>query len=106
MGSVSMQISRISENLRVVQNEIAMLACEELELSFAEIEFGEPDVNALRMVKSSVDHLRQVLRSYIDLASEQMTADLREFQSARMEQTTQILRYACQGTADSRRRRL
>jgi len=98
MGSVPMRISRISENLRLIQNEIAILTGEELESSLHEEPFGEPDVHALRKVKSSVDHLRQVLRTYIDFASAQVGyQDSEDFQTARTERTTQILRYACQG---------
>jgi LPS O-antigen subunit length determinant protein (WzzB/FepE family) len=93
-----MRISRISENLRIIQKEISLLAAEELESSLREEPFGEPDVKALRKVKSSVDHLRQVLRTYIDFASAQVDAqDPEEFQAARAERTTQILRFACQG---------
>jgi LPS O-antigen subunit length determinant protein (WzzB/FepE family) len=98
MGSVPMRISRISENLHIIQKEISLLAAEELESSLGEEPFGEPDVKALRKVKSSVDHLRQVLRTYIDFASAQVDAqDSEEFQAARAERTTQILRFACQG---------
>lgn len=101
MGSVPLRISRISENLRVIQSEISFLAGQELESSYKEEPLGEPDVHALRKVKSSVDHLRQVLRTYIDFASAQIgepdEPDAEEFQRLRSERTTQILRYACQG---------
>lgn len=98
MGSVPMRISRISESLRLIQNEIALLTGEEFDASSREEPFSEPDVFALRKVKCSVDHLRQVLRTYIDFASAQVeNQDSEEFQAARAERTTQILRFACQG---------
>ena len=94
MGSFPLRISRISDNLRSIQNEITLLTGNDLEDSDAPL--GEPDVKALRKVKLSVDHLRQVLRTYIDFANAQMQ-DSEEFQAARAERTSQILRYACQG---------
>lgn len=98
MGSVPLRITRISENLRVIQNEIAQLAGKELETALGQRSLAEQDVTALRKVKSSVDHLRQVLRTYIDFASAQVASqDPEEFQAARTERTTQILRYACDG---------
>lgn len=99
MGSVPLRIHRISENLRLIQNEIALLASADLEaLSESSETLSEPDVKALRKVKSSVDHLRQVLRTYIDFASAQVEEqDMEEFQSLRAERTTQILRFACAG---------
>lgn len=96
MGSVPMRISRISENLRLIQNEITLLAGEEFDSSSREIPMGEADVKALRNVKLSVDHLRQVLRTYIDFASSHVEAS-EEFQALRAARTEQILRYACQG---------
>src|ERR1700684_826461 len=98
MGSVTIRISRISENLKVIQNEITLLAGQELESSCSTEPFGAPDVHALKKVKSSVDHLRQVLRTYIDFASAHLDApEPEDFQMVRSERTTQILRYACQG---------
>jgi hypothetical protein len=97
MGSVGMRITRIAENLRVVQNEIVILAGEEIR-SLDDDLLAAPDVHALRKVKASVDHLRQVLRTYIDFASTHLgTTDSEEFQRIRSERTTQILRYACEG---------
>ncbi len=98
MGSVPMRISRISENLQIIQDEIRLLAGQEFGSSCVEEPFGEPDVHALRKVKSSVDHLRQVLRTYIDFASAHVgPPDSEEFQKLRAERTTQILRFACLG---------
>lgn len=86
-----MRISRIADNLRSIQKDIAVLAGRELESSVP----GETvDVNALRRVKSSVDHLRQVLRAYIEFASTHV-ADSETMQRDRTERTIQILRYAC-----------
>lgn len=93
-----MRISRITENLRCIQNEIASLAERELSESSPKETFREPDVKALRTLKSSVDHLRQVLRTYIDFATAQVeTQDAEEFRDLRAERTMHILRYACQG---------
>ena len=97
MGSVPMRINRISENLRLIQNDITHLAGQEPDLSEEE-PMGPADVQALRKVKSSVDHLRQVLRTYIDYASSHVDGpDSEEFQQARSHRTTLILRYACEG---------
>jgi hypothetical protein len=95
MGSLPFRINRISENLRLIQNEIALLAEEEfggMEASSVD----KADVNALRGVKLSVDHLRQVLRSYIDFASAQAEGH-EQFAETRTQRTSVILRYACQG---------
>ncbi|HEY3929561.1 MAG TPA: hypothetical protein VGL89_14395 [Candidatus Koribacter sp.] len=94
MGSAPLHITRISENLRRIQNEITLLAGAEVD--DLDERLGEPDVRALRKVKLSVDHLRQVLRTYIDFANAQVQ-DSEEIQVARVERTTQILRYACEG---------
>lgn len=97
MGSVGMRISRIAENLRAVQNDIATLAGEDIGAPDVD-HLAAPDVHALREVKASVDHLRQVLRTYIDFARTQIAApDSEEFQRLRSERTTHILRYACEG---------
>ena len=96
MGSLPLRISRISENLRLIQNEISTLAEDEFGGSDPNTLVERADVNALRGMKTSVDHLRQVLRSYIDFASAQ--AEGREqFAETRTHRTTVILRYACQG---------
>jgi len=96
MGSLPFRINRISESLRLIQNEIALLAEEEFGAIDPNSSVEAADVNALRGVKTSVDHLRQVLRSYIDFASAQ--AEGREqFAETRTQRTTVILRYACQG---------
>ncbi len=98
MGSVPLRISRISENLRVIQSEISLLTGKELPPNGGESFFAESDVRALRDVKSSVDHLRQVLRTYIDFASAQLDdTDSEEFQRIRAERTAQIVRFACLG---------
>lgn len=98
MGSVPLRISRISENLRVIQNEISLLTGKELPSSRDEASFEESDVRALCDVKLSVDHLRQVLRTYIDFASAQLDdTSSEEFQRVRAERTAQIVRFACLG---------
>lgn len=96
MGSVPMRITRITENLRVIQTEISILAGQELGRTGGEC-LAAPDIHALRRVKSSVDHLRQVLRTYIDFASAHLGPDSEEFQRARTERTTHILQFACEG---------
>lgn len=98
MGSVPLRIQRISENLRLIQNEIALLAGPDFEVISESETLSEPDVKALCKVKASVDHLRQMLRTYIDFASAQVAEqDSEEFQALRAERTSHILRFACAG---------
>ena len=98
MGSVPMRISRISENLRVIQEEISSLAEADLEPGLGEETFSENDVRALKRMKASVDHMRRMLWTYIDYANSQ-TLESQEVRSARMERATHILHYACMGLA-------
>jgi hypothetical protein len=98
MGSVALRISRILEHLRLVQKEVTQLATEELALRIHHDLLDDPDLQALRTIKLSVDQLRQVLQASIDFASSnQSLPDVAEFYSLRAERTMQILRYACIG---------
>ena len=56
---------------------------------------GDPDVRALRRVKSSVEHLREVLCSYIDFASAKIDQCAEQLAEERVRRTTMILRHAC-----------
>ena len=98
MGSAPLRISRISENLRLIQNEIALLANQELALRPQPIPLDAPDLRALRQMKRSIDQLRRLLRTYIEFADARMGRyEFDEFQSIRIERTTRFLQYACEG---------
>jgi hypothetical protein len=98
MGSAPLRISRISENLRLIQNEISLLANEEIASRPEAGPLDTPDLQALRQMKRSIDHLRRVLRTYIKFADAKMGAcEFDEFQATRIERTTRFLQYACQG---------
>ena len=97
MGSFPLRINRISDNLRVIQDELSSIAQHELAGVITASPFGESDLRALRKVKGSVDHLRQVLRCYIDFASSQLEEhEGEELAQERARRTTLILRYACE----------
>ncbi len=74
MGSAPLRISRISENLRIIQSEISILANEELALRPPRCPLSDPDIRALRQMKRSIDQLRRVLRTYIEFADAKMGA--------------------------------
>ncbi len=101
MGSLPMRISRISESLRAIQNEINMLAEEDLS-SAATASPEEPlaihDVQALQKVKGSVDQLRQVLRTCIEFAHAHVdTPGSLALHNTRVEKATMMLQFACHG---------
>ena len=98
MGSVALRICRILEHLHSVQTEITLLADEEVRGGPDRHRLEGSELQALRTVGLSVDHLRQVLRAYVDFAtSHKGFADVEEFYSLRVERTMQILRFACIG---------
>jgi hypothetical protein len=98
MGSVPLRICRILEHLHSVQTEITLLADEEVGGGPNRPRMEDSELQALRTVGLSVDHLRQVLRAYIEFAtSNKGLADVEEFYSLRAERTMQILRFACIG---------
>ncbi len=98
MGSAPLRISRISENLRLIQNEIALLASEELASRRQTGPLGDPDLEALRQMKRSVDQLRRLLRTYIEFADARLGRyECDDLQSIRIARTTRFLQYACQG---------
>jgi hypothetical protein len=98
MGSAPLRISRISENLRLIQNEIALLANEELASRRQTGPLGDPDLRALRQMKRSIDQLRRLLRTCIEFADARMGQyEFDEFQAIRTQRTTKFLQYACQG---------
>lgn len=98
MGSAPLRISRISENLRLIHNDISLLANEELALRRQIDPLGDPDLEALRQMKRSIDQLRRLLRTYIEFADARMGQnEFNDFQSMRIERTTRFLQFACQG---------
>lgn len=95
-SSLPHRIGRITENLRVIEDEISHLAQQELIALSRGMQIGEPDLKALKRVKSSVDHLRQVLRCYIDFASAQVEGGgAEQLAKDKATRTTIILKYAC-----------
>ena len=94
-SSLPHRIGRITENLRVIEDEISHLAQQELLALSRGTRIGDTDVKALKRVKSSVDHLRQVLRCYIDFASAQVEGGGAELANDQAKRTTIILKYAC-----------
>ncbi|WP_148210239.1 hypothetical protein [Candidatus Korobacter versatilis] len=93
-----MRITRISDNLRAIQNEISMLAGENLSSPSNDEPLAIHDLQALQKVKWSVDQLRQVLRTCIEFAHAHVeTPASQALHNARVEKATLMLQFACQG---------